>query len=142
MVGLLAASSCSLALGLPSIAAAKSISLNDTGHLHLVSGKGFKLVETGNAGGTINATVGLHITVVSTNKVSAEVSISPKGGSMSGHGTGAFSVNGGTASFTGTLTINKGSGSYKNAKGNLKFSGTIKRSNDSVTVHVSGKLSY
>lgn len=142
MIGALATASCSLALGLPSVAAAKSVNINDTGHLHLVSGKGFKLYESGNATGTLPAAVTLHILVTSTNKVSAEVKISPKGGSMNGKGSGAFSVNGKTASFSGTLDVSGGSGTYSKAKGNLKFSGTIERQNDEVIVHVNGKLSY
>ncbi len=48
-----------------------------------------------------------------------------------------------TASFSGTMTITKGSGTYSKAKASaLSFSGTIQRSNDAVTVHVSGPMSY
>jgi hypothetical protein len=52
-------------------------------------------------------------------------------------------VQGSTATFAGTLAITKGTGTYSKAKASaLSFTGTIKRSNDAVTVHVSGKLSY
>jgi hypothetical protein len=138
---LLAASTCALALAAPGVASAKTINLNDTGKLRLQSSKGLKLVGNGSANGSISASLTLHVSVVSTNKVSVEVSISPKGGSLSGDGSGKYSVNGGTASFSGTLSITKGTGSYSKAKGSLKFNGTIQRTNKAVTVHVSGKLS-
>ena len=74
--------------------------------------------------------------------MTAEVSIYPRGSSMTGTASGSYHVNGGTASFTGTMSITRGTGSYSHARGSgLSFSGTIQRSNDAVTVHVSGKLS-
>jgi hypothetical protein len=141
MVSAAAAASCGFALSLPAFASAKTINLNDSGHLRLTSSKGANLEGKGSASGSIPASIKLNVKVVSTNKVSFTVSISPKGGSLSGAGTGKYAVNGGTASFTGTLTINKGSGSYSKAKGALHFNGTIQRSNHAVSVKVSGKLS-
>ncbi len=139
-VSLLAASACFLTLGLPSVASAKSINLNDTGHLSLKNTKGLKLEGNGSANGTISASLKLNVSVVSTNKVSVRVSISPKGGSLGGTGSGSYGVDGSKANFSGSLKITEGSGSYKGAKGTLKFSGVIERSNHAVTVQVSGKL--
>lgn len=46
------------------------------------------------------------------------------------------------ADFSGSLSIGSGTGSYAHAHGlGLSFSGTIARSNDAVTVHVSGSVS-
>ena len=61
---------------------------------------------------------------------------------MTGSASGSYRNNGSTASFSGTLTITSGTGSYAHAHGSgLSFSGTIQRSNDAVTVHVSGHFS-
>jgi hypothetical protein len=122
--------------------AARTISLNDSAHLHRISSHGFKLYETGQATGTIKGTIYLHLNVTSTNRVTAEISVYPKGSSMTGTGTASYHVVGGTANFSGTMSIVRGTGRYAHAHGSgLHFSGTIQRSNDAVTVHVSGKLS-
>jgi hypothetical protein len=121
--------------------AARTVSLNDTGNLHKTSKHGFNLYESGSASGSVSGSVTLHLDVVSTNKFTAELTVNPKGSSISGKASGAYRTDGGTASFTGTLSINHGSGSYSGAHGTVSFSGTIQRSNDSVTVHVSGKFS-
>jgi hypothetical protein len=40
------------------------------------------------------------------------------------------------------MSISRGTGTYAQAHGSgLSFSGTIQRSNDAVTVHVSGRVS-
>jgi hypothetical protein len=122
---------------------ARSLSLNDSGRLHLTSHKGFTLNESGSASGTISGSLYLHLKVVSTRSVSAELSVYPSGSSMTGVATGTYSNKGATASFSGTMSIVRGTGKYAHAHGSgLSFSGTVERSNDAVTVHVSGKLSY
>jgi hypothetical protein len=122
---------------------ARSLSLSDVGHLHLASHKGFTLNEVGSASGTISGSLYLHLHVVSTNRVSAELSVYPSGSSMTGVASGSYRNNGSTASFTGTMSIVRGTGKYAHARGSgLSFSGTVQRSNDAVTVHVSGKLTY
>ena len=58
-------------------------------------------------------------------------------------GTASYHPNGGHATFSGTLSISRGSGAYAHAHASaLSFSGTIQRSNDATTVHVSGPLAY
>ncbi|HXA53502.1 MAG TPA: hypothetical protein VNV37_01375 [Solirubrobacteraceae bacterium] len=122
--------------------AARTVSFNDTGNLHKTSKKGFNLYESGSASGSISGSISLHLDVVSTNKVTAELTVYPKGSSISGKASGSYRTNGGTASFSGTLSITHGSGSYSGAHGSgIGFSGTVQRSNDSVTVHVTGKFS-
>jgi hypothetical protein len=84
----------------------------------------------------------LHLNVTSTRSVTAEISVYPKGSSMTGTGSASYEVKGSTARFAGTMSIVRGTGSYQGAHGSgLKFSGTIQRSTDAVTVHVSGNLS-
>ena len=74
--------------------------------------------------------------------MTAEVNIYPSGGSLTGSGSADYRVNGGTASFNGTMSIDRGSGSYAGAHGSgLSFSGTIQRLSGSVTVHLSGNMS-
>ncbi len=127
----------------PSVAhAAGTTSLNETGQLHLVSKHGFTLNEQGIASGTIKGPITVRLTIVSTSRVSAEVTFSPHGGSISGSGTGSYRKGETAASFAGSLSIAHSSGSYAHAKGSgLSFSGTIARSNDAIAVHVSGKFS-
>lgn len=122
--------------------AARTLSLNETGRLHLTSHRGFTLNEQGVASGTISGTIYIHLNVVSTNRVTAEVNIYPSGGSLTGRASGSYRPAGGVASFNGTLEIIRGSGRYGHAKGSgLSFTGTVQRANDAVTVHVGGRIS-
>jgi hypothetical protein len=122
--------------------AARTISLNESGQLHRTSHSGLKLNEQGSASGTIKGTIYIHLDVVSPNRVTAEVSIYPNGGSLTGSGSADYRVDGGTASFNGTMSIDRGTGSYAGAHGSgLSFSGTIQRLSGSVTVHLSGSMS-
>jgi hypothetical protein len=122
--------------------AARTSSLNETGQLHLVSKHGFTLNEQGTASGTIRGPISVRLTIVSTNRVSAEVTISPSGGSISGQGTASYHKGQTAAGFAGAMSISHRSGSYAHTQGSgLSFGGTIARSNDAITVHVSGSLS-
>jgi hypothetical protein len=122
--------------------AARTITLNESGQLHRTSHSGLKLNEQGSASGTIRGTIYIHLDVVSPNRVTAEVNIYPSGGSLTGSGSADYRVDGGTASFSGTMSIDRGSGSYAGAHGSgLSFSGTIQRLSGSVSVHLSGKMS-
>lgn len=121
---------------------ARSLSLNETGRLHLTSHHGFTLNEQGTASGTIAGTIYIHLHVASTNHVTAEVSIYPKGGSLTGLASASYRPSGAVASFAGTMNISRGTGSYSHASGSgLSFSGTIERTNDAVTVRVAGHMS-
>ena len=123
--------------------AARTISLSESGRLHLTSHHGFTLNEQGSASGTMSGTIYIHLTISSTNHVSAEVNIYPSGGSLTGSASAAYHVQGGTASFNGTMSITRGSGRYSHARGSgLSFTGTIQRSTDAVNVRVSGRFSY
>jgi hypothetical protein len=122
--------------------AAGTLSLSDTGHLHRTSHHGFTLSEEGSASGTIAGTIYIHLKIVSTNRVTAEVSIYPSGSSITGYATANYRPSGAVASFSGTMTIERGTGRYSGVHGTgLSFTGTVQRSNDAVTVHVSGRMS-
>lgn len=128
----------------PHAKAARSLNLNDSASLHLQNKHGVELKESGSAKGTLGGTLYLQLKVTSTRSVSAKVQVYPKGGgSISGSAKASYRVAGSTATFSGTLAITKGSGTYSKAKASaLSFSGTIQRSNDAVTVRVSGPMSY
>jgi ABC-type glucose/galactose transport system permease subunit len=126
----------------PMARAARTIALNETGRLRLTSHRHLTLNEQGTASGTIRGTIYIHLKIVSTNRVTAEVNIYPSGGSLSGYATANYRVVGPTASFTGTMSITRGTGRYAHAHGSgLSFSGTIQRSNDAVTVRLTGQMS-
>jgi hypothetical protein len=126
----------------PAARAAKTISLSESGELHLTSKHGFTLYEQGPASGTVAGTIYVRLQIVSTSRVTAEVSISPHGGSIAGEATASYHRGNATASFSGSLSISRGAGSYADARGSgLSFSGTIQRSNDAIAVRVSGKVS-
>jgi hypothetical protein len=121
---------------------ARTFSLSETGHLRLTSHHGFTLNEKGSASGTIAGTIYLHLNVVSTNKVTAEVNIYPSGGSLTGSASASYHPAGAVATFNGTMAIVRGTGRYSHARGSgLSFTGTVTRSNDAVTVHVNGQMS-
>jgi hypothetical protein len=127
----------------PHATAARTLNLNDSASLHLENKHGLVLKESGSAKGSLGGTLYLQLDVTSTRSVTAQVQVYPKGGSISGAAKASYHVAGATASFSGTMTITKGSGTYSKAKASaLSFSGTIQRSNDAVTVHVSGPMSY
>ena len=60
---------------LPSAHASRTISLNETGRLHLTSKHNFTLNEQGSATGTVTGTIYVHLTAVSSTRVTAEVNI-------------------------------------------------------------------
>ena len=125
--------------------AARTYSLSETGHLHRTSGRGITinqdLNEQGSASGTISGTIYIHLRVVSTNRVTAEVNIYPSGGSITGSASASYRSAGALATFAGTMTIERGSGRYAHASGSgLSFTGTIQRINDAAVVHVTGRM--
>jgi hypothetical protein len=121
---------------------ASTISLNESGRLHLTSHHGFTLNEQGTTSGTVSGTIYIHLNITSTNRVTAEVNIYPSGSSITGSATASYHPAGGVASFSGTMTVERGTGRYKGAHGTgLSFTGTVQRVNDAVTVHVSGRMS-
>ena len=121
---------------------ARTFSLNETGSLHKTSKHDFTLNEQGTASGTIAGTIYVHLTVVSTSRVTAEVNIYTRAGSITGNGSAGYDRGSTTATFTGSASISRGTGSYAHAHGSgLSFSGTIARSNDAITVRLSGTVS-
>jgi hypothetical protein len=122
--------------------AARAISLNESARLHLTSRHGFTLDEQGSASGSVSGPMYVHLTIVSTTRVVAEVNFYPRGGSISGKATASYKRGSSTASFSGTLSIARGTGSYAHVHGSgLSFSGTIRRSDEAIAVQVHGEAS-
>ena len=121
---------------------ANVVSLSDIAHLHKTGHHGFTLNEEGSASGTISGTINIHLNIDSVDRVTAEVGLYPSRSSITGHATASYRSAGPLATFSGTMTIERGTGRYKGAYGSgLSFTGTVQRSNDAVTVHVSGRMS-
>ncbi len=120
--------------------AAREITLNENGNLHLTGKHGFTLNEQGVASGTVRGAIYVHLSIVSSNRVIAELSIYPSDGSITASGSANYHREQSRANFSGSISIARGTGSYARASGSgLSFSGTIARANDAVTVHVAGK---
>lgn len=122
--------------------AARVIQLNESGQLRATSKQEFTLNERGSVAGTVGGTIYIHLTVVSTSRVTAEFNIYPRNGSISGYATASYRRGSETGSFSGSMSVTRGTGDYTGAHGaGLSFSGTIRRSNDAITVHMSGPVS-
>ncbi len=118
---------------------ARVLSLDENGSLHLTSKNGFTLNEQGLASGTVRGKIYVHLSIVSSSRVTAELNIYPSGGSITARGSASYHKERTRAIFSGSISIERGTGSYAHARGSgLSFSGTIARSNDAVTVHVAG----
>jgi hypothetical protein len=122
---------------------ARTISLSETAYLHPTSMPTLTINEEGSASGTIKGTIYIHLHLTSSRDgVTAEVNIYPHGGSLSGHGSASYQVEGADAVFSGKLSITQGSGSYAQARAtSLRFTGSIQRRTYDVTVRLSGPLS-
>jgi hypothetical protein len=128
--------------GAPSASSARTVSVNERGQLHLLSKHGFTLNEQGTGTGTISGTINVRLTIASTSRVTADVTVTTRGGSISGYATAGYHKGETSASFSGSLSVTHGSGSYARAQGSgLSFSGTIAQSSDAISVRVSGRFS-
>ncbi len=143
-IAALAGAACALARDSaePAALSARAIALNESAKLHLTSRHGFTLNEQGSASGSIPGTMYVHLTIVSTTRVVAEVNFYPRGGSITGQASASYRRGSSTASFSGTISLSRGTGSYAHARGSgLSFSGTIRRSDEAIAVQVHGTAS-
>ncbi len=119
---------------------ARSLSVDDTGHLHLLKAFGSVLLEEGAAGGTLPGLAKVRLLVGST--VISSFSIQTKYGTIYGRGSAALHSSGRYASFGGSLSVSHGTGSYTHAHGAGKLYGVIDRRTSALTVQTIGTLSY
>lgn len=117
--------------------------LSESGRLHRTSGSGLHLNEQGTATGTIHGTVYIHLQVGSGQTFTAEVNVYAQGASLSGRGSGHYRLAAGDARFSGSLSITRGTGRYAQASAHdLRFTGSIQRSDYAVSVALFGTLRY
>lgn len=119
---------------------ARSVSVNDSGHLHLLKAFGSVLLEEGAAGGTLPGQAKVRLVVGST--VTASFTIQTKSGTIYGSGRAALHSSSRYASFGGSLSVSRGTGSYARAHGSGKLYGVIDRRTSALTVQTVGTLSY
>jgi hypothetical protein len=128
----------------PRAQASRSFFLSDSASLHKNNQKGVELKESGGAKGNLPGSIYIQLRLASARSVTAKIQVYPSGGSINAGAAATYRVvTSSSASFAGTLSISGGSGRYSKARGShLSFTGTVHRPSDSVTVHVSGKMSY
>jgi hypothetical protein len=122
--------------------AARTISVSDTGHLHLANANSASetLIEEGKATGSLPGSVRASLTI-GTSTVRVGFTIYLHGGTITGHGTASFNAGKGEyASFGGSISVNHGGGRYAHASGTGRVYGSINRNTDNATVQVIGQL--
>jgi hypothetical protein len=121
---------------------ARTLTVNDTGHLELLHASGEILIEEGPVSGTLPGSAKVRLKVGTT--VRATFTIKPNGGgSIIGTGRAALHSSGRYSSFGGTLTVTGGTGRYAHAHGSGKLYGVIERKSDNLTVQTrEGTLHY
>jgi hypothetical protein len=121
--------------------AARALSVNDTGHLHLLKASGSILKEEGPVSGTLPGRAKVRLDVGA--NVTASFTIEPHGGgAIVGSGSAVLHSSGRYSSFGGSLSVSHGSGRYAHARGAGKLYGLIERRSDSLTVQTTGTLHY
>jgi hypothetical protein len=123
---------------------AQVVSVNDTGHMHLIRKTGTNestLIEEGKAAGTLPGAVRATF-MIGGNTVPSGLTIYLHGGSISAQGIETLgTVRGQYVSFSGQITVSHGSGRYAHASGSGKLYGTVNRyNNDAVVAQVVGRL--
>ena len=108
--------------------------------LHYVNARGAYLIEEGRASGPLAGVVKARIKI--TADISGSFTFYPRGGSISGRGSGTLHESGVYASFGGTVTVMGGSGRYSHAHGGGGFYGVYNRKTLGVEIQTTGTLSY
>ncbi len=125
----------------PRARAARLLSVDDTGHLHLLNASGAVLSEEGPVSGTLPGSTKVRLDV-GTNVTASFTIYAHGGGSITGHGSAILHSSGRYSSFGGTLSVTRGTGRYANAQGSGKLYGVIERRTDALTVQTTGTLHY
>lgn len=136
-----AAGPAALLCTLASVAlAARTVTVDDNGHLRLLKSYGSVLIEQGAVGGTLPGQTKVRMVVGST--VTATFSIATRYGNIYGSGRATLHSSNRYASFGGSLSVSHGSGRYAHAHGSGKLYGVIERRSDALTVQTEGRLAY
>jgi hypothetical protein len=127
----------------PIAAAARELTLRETGNLHIVSHKHEQIVETGHGTGTLSGSITVKMTLAFSRASVTFTAYPSNGGTVVGYGEGTIYAGGQNAHFTGNATISGGSGRYAHASGrNIRLEGTLQRHTFALYVKVEGKMRY
>jgi hypothetical protein len=123
--------------------AARTVSVDDTGHLQRTHASGDIIDEAGNISGTLPGTATVRLDV-GPETITASFTIeSYGGGSIRGTGRAKIGSDGRYTSFAGTLLVTGGTDRFAHARGAGKLYGVIERKSDELTVQTrEGKLYY
>jgi hypothetical protein len=108
--------------------------------LHYVNARGAYLIEEGRASGPLAGVV--KATIKITADISGSFTFYPRGGSISGRGSGKLHESGVYASFGGTVTVLGGTGRYSHAHGGGRLYGVYNRKTLGVEIQTTGTLAY
>lgn len=119
---------------------ARSERLSVDARLHYVDARGSYLIEEGRASGPLAGVVKAKIKI--TAEIRGSFTFYPRGGSISGRGSGRLHESGIHASFGGTVTVSGGTGRYAHAHGGGGLYGVYNRRTLGIEMQTSGTLSY
>ena len=120
---------------------ARTLSVTDEAHLHVVHTDGELLEEEGRATGALPGTVYVRFRIGAS--VSGSFTIYPRGGgSITGQGSARLHSTGTYASFGGSVSLSHGTGRYAHVHGQGGFYGTVNRHTDALVIQTTGRLSY
>jgi hypothetical protein len=119
--------------------AAGTQSLSISGTLRITKAAGFVVEASGPVTGTLHGTLSARFLLLGTSRIKVTFTGYPKGGSISGGGTGTYHIAGPVATFRGVATLTGGSGTYAHASGSgIQATGTLNRAKKVATVRVTG----
>jgi hypothetical protein len=134
---------CAPSAGGATARAARSVTVHDEAHLHLIRSSGSLLIDEGRAAGTLPGTVLLQFTYDGSPTVGARFTIRGAGWAIQARGQSKLSnPTSPSPSFSGSLTITGGSGRYAHAHGSGELYGVFYRRSYGLTVQAIGKLAY
>jgi hypothetical protein len=119
---------------------ARSERLTVDARLHYVDARGSYLIEEGRASGPLVGLVKAKIKITAT--IEGSFTFYPRGGSISGSGSGQLRESGIYASFGGTVRVLGGAGRYAHARGGGGLYGVYNRKTLGVEIQTTGTLSY
>jgi hypothetical protein len=123
--------------------AARSLAVKDEGRLRLVRSSGSRLIDEGPATGTFPGTVRIVFVYDGNPRVSAQITIYGRSGSIQASATGNLSSpTNPRPSFRGTLAITGGGGRYAHAHGGGQMYGVFYRRSYALVVQTQGTLRY
>jgi hypothetical protein len=118
---------------------ARTTSMSDLGHLHLVSHHAERLVEHGTVSGTFGCSLAVYLDI-SYTEATFTFSCRNGGSALTGRGKTSYYAKGATAKFSGTLTI-RGTGRYRRVSGaGVSVTGTMQRPSYALTIAIHGKI--